>query len=122
MRAELLLEKGYTANSDARDPSSVRSVRSVRNLKSAYRARLLATVGSLTPHRRNGRPRGRPRCSPAATHALGDENYRSLREELQAEGVVFLSDTDTEVIPHLVGRQLAQLVAAGGAAAHPAGD
>ncbi len=41
------------------------------------------------------------------------ENYRSLREELQAEGVVFLSDTDTEVIPHLVGRQLAQLVAAG---------
>ncbi len=41
---------------------------------------------------------------------------RSLREELQAEGVVFLSDTDTEVIPHLGGRQLAQLVVAGGAA------
>jgi glucosamine--fructose-6-phosphate aminotransferase (isomerizing) len=41
------------------------------------------------------------------------ENYRSLREELQAEGVVFLSDTDTEVIPHLLGRQLAQLQAAG---------
>jgi glucosamine--fructose-6-phosphate aminotransferase (isomerizing) len=41
------------------------------------------------------------------------ENYRSLREELQAEGVVFLSDTDTEVIPHLVGRQLAQLGSAG---------
>jgi glucosamine--fructose-6-phosphate aminotransferase (isomerizing) len=32
------------------------------------------------------------------------ENYRSLREELQADGVVFRSDTDTEVIPHLVGR------------------
>jgi len=41
------------------------------------------------------------------------ENYRSLREELQAQGVVFKSDTDTEVIPHLVGRQLAQFVAAG---------
>ena len=41
------------------------------------------------------------------------ENYRSLREELQAEGVVFRSDTDTEVIPHLVGRQLAQMLEAG---------
>ena len=41
------------------------------------------------------------------------ENHRSLREELQAQGVVFRSDTDTEVIPHLLGRQLAQLRASG---------
>jgi len=41
------------------------------------------------------------------------ENYRTLREELQAEGVVFRSDTDTEVIPHLVGRQLGRLLQAG---------
>jgi glucosamine--fructose-6-phosphate aminotransferase (isomerizing) len=41
------------------------------------------------------------------------ENYRTLREQLQAEGVVFRSETDTEVIPHLVGRQLGQLQAAG---------
>jgi len=41
------------------------------------------------------------------------ENFRSLREELQAEGVVFRSDTDTEVIPHLLSRELARLVAAG---------
>jgi len=41
------------------------------------------------------------------------ENYRSLREELQAEGVVFRSETDTEVIPHLLSRELARLVAAG---------
>ncbi len=27
------------------------------------------------------------------------ENYRTLREELQADGVVFRSATDTEVIP-----------------------
>jgi glucosamine--fructose-6-phosphate aminotransferase (isomerizing) len=37
------------------------------------------------------------------------ENFRSLREQLQAEGVVFRSDTDTEVIPHLLARQLASL-------------
>ncbi|MCP9802033.1 glutamine--fructose-6-phosphate transaminase (isomerizing) [Cyanobium sp. T1G-Tous] len=34
------------------------------------------------------------------------ENYRGLREQLQAEGVVFLSETDTEVIPHLLAREL----------------
>ncbi|MBF0414642.1 MAG: glutamine--fructose-6-phosphate transaminase (isomerizing) [Magnetococcales bacterium] len=34
------------------------------------------------------------------------ENYRSLRKELSSEGVVFHSDTDTEVIPHLVEREL----------------
>jgi glucosamine--fructose-6-phosphate aminotransferase (isomerizing) len=42
------------------------------------------------------------------------ENYRTLREELQAEGVVFRSETDTEVIPHLLSRELGRLVAAGG--------
>ena len=37
------------------------------------------------------------------------ENHRTLRESLQAEGVIFRSETDTEVIPHLLGRTLAQL-------------
>ena len=41
------------------------------------------------------------------------ENHRSLREELQATGVTFLSDTDTEVIPHLVAARLAELEAGG---------
>ncbi len=31
------------------------------------------------------------------------ENFRQLRAELEAEGIVFRSDTDTEVIAHLVG-------------------
>ena len=41
------------------------------------------------------------------------ENHRSLREELQAGGVVFRSDTDTEVIPHLVARRLEELRGSG---------
>ncbi|MFN7677765.1 MAG: glutamine--fructose-6-phosphate transaminase (isomerizing) [Cyanobacteriota bacterium] len=41
------------------------------------------------------------------------ENHRLLREELMAEQVCFRSDTDTEVIPHLVSRRLRQLEAAG---------
>ena len=32
------------------------------------------------------------------------ENYIELKEELQAEGVVFLSQTDTEVVAHLVDK------------------
>ena len=34
------------------------------------------------------------------------ENYRALRDELEAEGVAFTSETDTEVVPHLVAREL----------------
>ncbi|VXD11711.1 Glutamine--fructose-6-phosphate aminotransferase (isomerizing) [Planktothrix serta PCC 8927] len=35
------------------------------------------------------------------------ENYRELREELKAKGYEFKSDTDTEVIPHLIADFLA---------------
>jgi glucosamine--fructose-6-phosphate aminotransferase (isomerizing) len=34
------------------------------------------------------------------------ENYATLRRELEAAGVVFRSDTDTEVIAHLIARHL----------------
>jgi len=34
------------------------------------------------------------------------ENYRTLREELQSEGVAFRSETDAEVIPRLLSREL----------------
>ena len=70
---------------------------------------------------------GKPEERNAHPHLDGDgrlavvqngiiENHRGLREELQAEGVLFRSDTDTEVIPHLVARELAQLRQAGLAA------
>ena len=35
------------------------------------------------------------------------ENYARVRSALQNEGVVFLSETDTEVIPHLIARHYA---------------
>jgi glutamine---fructose-6-phosphate transaminase (isomerizing) len=37
------------------------------------------------------------------------ENYRELKQSLQAKGYVFVSETDTEVIPHLIADLLAQM-------------
>jgi glucosamine--fructose-6-phosphate aminotransferase (isomerizing) len=34
------------------------------------------------------------------------ENYSELREELQREGAIFLSETDTEVAAHLISREI----------------
>lgn len=44
------------------------------------------------------------------------ENYRELREELKLKGYEFRSDTDTEVIPHLIADCLKQVQAQAG---HP---
>src|SRR4030095_15238336 len=41
------------------------------------------------------------------------ENYLELKRELQAEGHVFQSETDTEVVAHLIQRHLAQDPGAG---------
>ena len=47
------------------------------------------------------------------------ENHRTLREGLETAGVSFRSETDTEVIPHLVAAALQRLLAAGGACGGP---
>lgn len=39
------------------------------------------------------------------------ENYRDLRDNLKSSGVEFLSETDTEVIPHLISRFLQEEIA-----------
>jgi glucosamine--fructose-6-phosphate aminotransferase (isomerizing) len=41
------------------------------------------------------------------------ENYRDLREQLKANGHQFRSDTDTEVIPHLIAQFLKEEIACG---------
>ncbi|MEP0757247.1 glutamine--fructose-6-phosphate transaminase (isomerizing) [Coleofasciculus sp. FACHB-T130] len=47
------------------------------------------------------------------------ENYRELREELKAKGHEFRSDTDTEVIPHLIAELMAQQAQQAAATAQP---
>ncbi|WP_206453873.1 glutamine--fructose-6-phosphate transaminase (isomerizing) [Aurantimonas marina] len=55
-----------------------------------------------------------PNAHPHATKALAIvhngiiENYRDLKAELEAEGVTFESQTDTETVAHLVTRELAR--------------
>ena len=73
---------------------------------------------------------GKPEERNAHPHRSGDgavavvqngiiENHRNLREALETTGVMFRSETDTEVIPHLVAAELERLQARGGKAAGP---
>ncbi len=58
---------------------------------------------------------GKPNTANAHPHATGEvalvhngiiENFKSLREELEARGRKFESETDTEVVAHLVSEQV----------------
>ena len=60
---------------------------------------------------------GRPSEVNAHPHAAGPvavvhngiiENHVAVRAELEAQGIKFLSDTDTEIIAHLIHRELTQ--------------
>jgi glucosamine--fructose-6-phosphate aminotransferase (isomerizing) len=56
------------------------------------------------PNEANAHPHANDRV--AVVHNGIIENFRALREGLEADGIVFESDTDTEVIVHLVTRYL----------------
>jgi glucosamine--fructose-6-phosphate aminotransferase (isomerizing) len=58
------------------------------------------------PSARNAHPHAGASGEVVLVHNGIVENFLSLREELAAEGVQFSSDTDTEVIAHLVERYL----------------
>lgn len=59
------------------------------------------------PSERNAHPHSSMDGKTAVVHNGIIENFLDLREELQAEGIEFKSDTDTEVVVHLVERYLA---------------
>ncbi|HEY76945.1 MAG TPA: glutamine--fructose-6-phosphate transaminase (isomerizing), partial [Thermoflexia bacterium] len=59
------------------------------------------------PCERNAHPHLSPAGDVAVVHNGIIENFRALRDELEAEGRTFASDTDTEVVVHLVEGYLA---------------
>lgn len=58
------------------------------------------------PTERNAHPHRNMDGTVAVVHNGIIENYAELKRDLQAEGVVFNSETDTEVIVHLVDRYM----------------
>lgn len=58
------------------------------------------------PSQRNAHPHASMDGSVVVVHNGIIENFRELREELEAEGIEFASDTDTEVVVHLIERFL----------------
>ena len=60
------------------------------------------------PTDENAHPHLGERGTVAVVHNGIIENYQSLRDELAAAGRTFTSDTDTEVVPHLIEQGLAE--------------
>ncbi|NJD56188.1 MAG: glutamine--fructose-6-phosphate transaminase (isomerizing) [Nitrospirae bacterium] len=56
------------------------------------------------PSERNSHPHRS--AGVAVVHNGIIANYRKLKSELMSEGITFSSDTDTEVIPHMISRNL----------------
>lgn len=65
------------------------------------------------PEERNAHPHRSQDGSVAVVQNGIIENHRNLRDDLESRGVVFQSETDTEVIPHLVAEELQRCISAG---------
>ena len=72
------------------------------NLEFAIGHTRWATHGKPTDQ--NAHPHFDDKSTIALVHNGIIENYQTLREQLQSEGVRFLSETDTEVIAQLIGK------------------
>jgi glucosamine--fructose-6-phosphate aminotransferase (isomerizing) len=100
---------------DGKQIEIVRAVGKLENLDRALESRKL--VGTTGLGHTRWATHGRPSEPNAHPHAAGDvavvhngiiENHLELKHELEGAGVRFVSDTDTEIVAHLVNRALAE--------------
>ena len=98
---------------DGNEIEVIRAAGKLDNLAKALQQRSL--VGSTGLGHTRWATHGRPSEQNAHPHAAGDvavvhngiiENFLELKHELQASGVCFTSDTDTEIVAHLIHRAL----------------
>ncbi len=71
-----------------------------------------ATHGSVSDA--NAHPHLGPKGRVVIVHNGIIDNWAELKRELEAEGAVFASDTDSEIIAHLIERELERLGGSGG--------
>ncbi len=65
------------------------------------------------PSERNSHPHLDSSCQIAVVQNGIIENHRDLSQELKLKGIKFTSETDTEIIPHLIGLEIEQSLANG---------
>jgi glucosamine--fructose-6-phosphate aminotransferase (isomerizing) len=71
------------------------------------------------PSQTNAHPHVGGTGEVAIVHNGVIENYQALKEDLETEGYRFCSETDSEVIAHLIDRNLAELAAGDGTFGEP---
>jgi len=100
---------------DGRSIEIVRTLGKLGRLSEALEKRPLA--GSTGIGHTRWATHGRPSEANAHPHSAGPvavvhngiiENHVAVRQELEAEGVKFLSDTDTEIVAHLIHREISR--------------
>ena len=93
--------------------SVVRSIGKLKNLEEVLRDKELKGTSGIghtrwATHGKPSKENAHPHCSnrTAIVHNGIVENYRELKSDLESQGRLFFSETDTEVLAHLIDMEL----------------